>query len=79
MPVKAPAYMHAFGMSERYLILAEYPLRVNPLKLAFSGRPFIENYVWNGRRSPRASRSSTGPAASCAAPTRPTPSSASTT
>jgi beta,beta-carotene 9',10'-dioxygenase len=48
MPVKAPAYMHAFGMSERYLILAEYPLRVNPLKLAFSGRPFIENYVWDG-------------------------------
>ena len=29
--------MHAFGMSERYLVLAEYPLRVNPLKLAFSG------------------------------------------
>jgi beta,beta-carotene 9',10'-dioxygenase len=48
MPVKAPSYMHAFGMSERYLILAEYPLRVNPLRLAFSGRPFIENYVWNG-------------------------------
>ena len=48
MPVKEPAYMHAFGMSERYLILAEYPLRVNPLKLAFSGRPFIENYTWKG-------------------------------
>jgi beta,beta-carotene 9',10'-dioxygenase len=53
MPVKAPAYMHAFGMSERYLILAEYPLRVNPLKLAFSGRPFIENYVWNGAEPTR--------------------------
>ena len=46
MPVKEPAYMHAFGMSERYLILAEYPLRVNPLKLALSGKPFIENYTW---------------------------------
>jgi carotenoid cleavage dioxygenase-like enzyme len=46
LPVKEPAYMHAFGMSERYLILAEYPLRVNPLKLAFSGKPFIENYTW---------------------------------
>ena len=51
MPVKEPAYMHAFGMSERYLILAEYPLRVNPLKLAFSGRPFIENYSWRRRRA----------------------------
>jgi beta,beta-carotene 9',10'-dioxygenase len=47
LPVARPAYMHAFGMSGRYLILAEYPLRVNPLKLAFSGKPFIENYEWN--------------------------------
>ena len=46
LPVKGPSYMHAFGMSGRHLILAEYPLRVNPLKLAFSGKPFIENYTW---------------------------------
>ena len=46
LPVAEPAYMHAFGMSERYLILAEYPLRVNPLKLAFSDRAFIKNYRW---------------------------------
>jgi carotenoid cleavage dioxygenase-like enzyme len=44
--IKEPAYMHAFGMSERFLILAEYPLRVNPLRLGFSGKPFIENYRW---------------------------------
>ena len=36
LPVSEPAYMRAFGMSERYLILAEYPLRVNPLQLALS-------------------------------------------
>lgn len=47
LPVERPAYMHAFGMSGRYLILSEYPLRVNPLKLAFSGKPFIENYAWD--------------------------------
>jgi beta,beta-carotene 9',10'-dioxygenase len=46
LPVKEPSYMHSFGMSERYLILAEYPLRANPLKLAFSGKPFIQNYTW---------------------------------
>ena len=51
MPVKEPAYMHAFGMSERFLILAEYPLRVNPLKMAFSGKPFIQNYAWKPRES----------------------------
>jgi beta,beta-carotene 9',10'-dioxygenase len=53
MPVKQPAYMHAFGMSERYLILAEYPLRVNPLRMVLSGRPFIENYRWNGEEPTR--------------------------
>jgi beta,beta-carotene 9',10'-dioxygenase len=46
LPVKEPSYMHAFGMSGRHLILAEYPLRVNPLKMAFSGKPFIQNYTW---------------------------------
>ena len=46
LPVERPAYMHAFGMSGRHLILAEYPLRVNPLRLAFSGKPFIQNYEW---------------------------------
>jgi len=53
LPARRPAYMHSFGMSARYLILAEYPLRVNPLKLAVSGRPFIQNYVWDGRDSTR--------------------------
>jgi beta,beta-carotene 9',10'-dioxygenase len=53
LPVAEPAYMHAFGMSERYLILAEYPLRVNPLKLAFSGRAFIKNYRWQPERGTR--------------------------
>jgi beta,beta-carotene 9',10'-dioxygenase len=53
LPVQRPAYIHSFGMSGRHLILAEYPLRVNPLKLALSGKPFIENYVWDGRESTR--------------------------
>jgi beta,beta-carotene 9',10'-dioxygenase len=53
LPVKEPAYMHAFGMSERYLILAEYPLRVNPLRLAFGGKPFIENYRWQPEQGTR--------------------------
>lgn len=53
MPVKEPAYMHAFGMSERYLILSEYPLTVNPLRLAFSGKAFIENYRWDATKPTR--------------------------
>ncbi|HEY1522868.1 MAG TPA: carotenoid oxygenase family protein [Solirubrobacteraceae bacterium] len=45
-PVREPAYMHSFGLTERWLVLMEFPLVVNPLRLALSGRPFIENYRW---------------------------------
>jgi carotenoid cleavage dioxygenase-like enzyme len=48
-----PAYMHSIGMTERYLILAEFPLVVNPLHLKFSGRPFIQNYEWEKHRGVR--------------------------
>lgn len=48
LPVQTPAYMHSFGMSERYLILAEYPLRLpSPFALLLSGKPFIQNYRWD--------------------------------
>jgi beta,beta-carotene 9',10'-dioxygenase len=46
LPVKEPAYMHSFGLTERWLVLAEFPFVVNPLALALSGRPYIENYRW---------------------------------
>ena len=44
--VREPAYMHSFGLSERFFVLAEFPFVVNPLRLALSGRPYIENYRW---------------------------------
>lgn len=44
--VGEPAYMHSFGLTERWFVLAEFPLVVNPLRLALSGRPYIENYRW---------------------------------
>ena len=46
LPVSEPAYMHSFGLTQRWLVLAEFPLVVNPLALALSGRPYIENYRW---------------------------------
>jgi carotenoid cleavage dioxygenase-like enzyme len=42
--------MHSFALTERYVVLAEFPLVVNPLSLALSGRPFIENYSWRPER-----------------------------
>src|SRR5215468_9802052 len=41
------------GLSERYLVLAEFPLVVNPLWLKFSGKPFIRNYQWKPERGVR--------------------------
>jgi carotenoid cleavage dioxygenase-like enzyme len=48
-----PAYTHSFGMSERYLTLAEFPLVTKPLRLLLSGRPFIETYRWVPERGVR--------------------------
>lgn len=51
--VKRPAYMHSFGMTEHYLVLTEFPLVVNPLKLLLGGKPFIRNYEWEPERGVR--------------------------
>jgi len=53
IPVERPAYVHSFGMTERYLVLVEFSLVVNPLKFLFSGKPFIRNYEWEPDRGVR--------------------------
>ncbi len=53
LPVSEPAYMHSFGLTERWLVLTEFPLLVNPLALALAGRPYIENYRWRPERGTR--------------------------
>jgi carotenoid cleavage dioxygenase-like enzyme len=47
---REPAYMHSFGMTENYLLLAEFPLVVNPLKVLLSNQGFIRNYEWKPQR-----------------------------
>jgi beta,beta-carotene 9',10'-dioxygenase len=51
--VRKPGYVHSFGMTERYLILAEGPFVVDPKRLLLSGRPYIENYSWEPERGAR--------------------------
>ena len=53
LPVNEPAYVHSFGLSHRYLVLAEGPLVVNPTRMLISGRPFIENYRWKPEQGGR--------------------------
>ncbi len=50
VPALKPSYMHSFAMTENYIVLAEFPLKVCPsqLLLGFSllDRPFIDNFKW---------------------------------
>ncbi|MDX6648596.1 MAG: beta,beta-carotene 9,10-dioxygenase [Solirubrobacteraceae bacterium] len=53
IPVRKPAYVHSFGLTDRFLILAEGPFVVDPMRLATGGRPYIENYTWEPERGGR--------------------------
>ena len=53
LPVKKPGYMHSFAMTERYVVLVEHPLVVNPLSVPLSKKSFIHNYDWEPERGTR--------------------------
>jgi len=53
VPVREPGYMHSFAVTQRYAVLAEHPLLVNPLRLALSAESFIESYRWHADRPTR--------------------------
>jgi carotenoid cleavage dioxygenase-like enzyme len=48
--VKEPSYMHSFGLTDHYVVLAEFPFVINPLDLLVSAKPFIENFKWEPER-----------------------------
>lgn len=51
IPTALPAYIHSFGMTERYLILVEFSLVLpSPLTILLGDKPFIENYRWQPER-----------------------------
>ena len=79
LPVSEPAYMHSFGLTERWLVLAEFPFVVNPISIPISGRPYIENYRWKPELGTKNHTGRPEIAARRPAPLRPTRSSASTT
>jgi beta-carotene 15,15'-monooxygenase len=50
-----PAYMHSFALTPRYVVLTEFPFRLDPLRLLKPGRqpPFIEQFEWTPDRGTR--------------------------
>ena len=53
IPVREPSYMHSFAITENHVVLVEFPLVVNPLRLAGGGTSFIESYRWRPERGTR--------------------------
>lgn len=53
IPAREPAYMHSFGQTERQVVLAEYPLVINPLKMILTGKSYAENLEWKPERPTR--------------------------
>ncbi|MEO1443418.1 MAG: carotenoid oxygenase family protein, partial [Chloroflexota bacterium] len=51
--VDRPGYMHSFALTPNFVILTEMPLTAAVKDLAFSGKPFIQNYVWNPEKPAR--------------------------
>jgi beta-carotene 15,15'-monooxygenase len=50
-----PAYMHSFALTPRYVVLTEFPLRLDPRRFLKPGRqpPFIEQFEWEPDRGTR--------------------------
>lgn len=51
--VREPSYIHSFGMSDSHLVIAEFPLVVNPIALLLWLKPYIENFRWVPQRGTR--------------------------
>jgi carotenoid cleavage dioxygenase-like enzyme len=52
----ALSYMHSFGLSDRYVILTEFPLVTHPSSLFLMplfGTPYIKSYAWQPGRGTR--------------------------
>lgn len=52
IPVKEPAYMHSFALTEKYCVLVEFPLFVNPQDLLKEGS-FSSKYKWKHAKDMR--------------------------
>src|SRR3954463_10011013 len=53
LPVRRPAYVHSFAMTERFAVLIEHPYTVNPISIPLSNKPFIEHFEWRPEDGPR--------------------------
>jgi beta,beta-carotene 9',10'-dioxygenase len=53
IPADPPCYMHSFGMSERYVVLAEFPVVIDPDQFLRADTAFLECFRWAPERGTR--------------------------
>lgn len=53
VPADPPCYMHSFGMSERYLVFAEFPVVIDPDRFLRTDTAFLECFRWAPERGTR--------------------------
>ncbi|MFB6344960.1 MAG: carotenoid oxygenase family protein [bacterium] len=53
IPTDEPAYMHSFGMTENYVVLAEFPLVLDPFDVAIGNDPIIKAFEWKPEKGTR--------------------------
>lgn len=51
--VRQAGYLHAFAMTPTHAIVWQPAMRLNALKLAFSGKGFIDSFAWKGEAGSR--------------------------
>lgn len=53
MKTDKASYMHTFAMTQRYIIMVEFPLVLNPLDLLLKGGGYITQFKWEPQRNTR--------------------------
>jgi beta,beta-carotene 9',10'-dioxygenase len=53
LPLKRVPYLHAFGLTAGHAVLIDHPFSVNPLRMLFSNRGYIEHFAWQPQRGTR--------------------------
>ncbi len=53
LPVKEPGYMHSFSLTERHIVLTEYPFLADPKSFILDGGGFIDHFRWKPERGTR--------------------------
>ncbi len=53
VPADPPCYMHSFGMTERYLVFAEFPVVIDADEFMYPERSFLQCFRWAPERGTR--------------------------